>query len=171
RALAREARDAAVVSEGPVAERPGDEVLRVIEARLLPADPAVGDAMRVQRKNERTIHWQESCFAILPGNCGVWQSPLKNNELRIEPLGGLFDRFFEALAGREGRQRLRVDLDLFAVDRAAPGARLALAWQERAEADHRDALSPGDVLHDRVEDGVHCFACCCPAEIPRLCRD
>jgi hypothetical protein len=26
----------------------------------------VGDAVRVQRKNERAIHWQESCFAILP---------------------------------------------------------------------------------------------------------
>src|SRR4051812_34857809 len=66
-ALAGDARDAAVVSEGRVAQRPGDEILRVIETRLLPADPAVGDAVRVQRQNERTIHWQESCFRFCQG--------------------------------------------------------------------------------------------------------
>ena len=42
RTLAGQARDAAAGGEGVLAERPGHEVLRVVEARLLPRHPAVG---------------------------------------------------------------------------------------------------------------------------------
>src|SRR6185503_1578179 len=47
RALTGTAADAAVVGELLLAQRPRDQVLRVVEARLLPADPAVRDAVGV----------------------------------------------------------------------------------------------------------------------------
>src|SRR5829696_4164405 len=59
------------------------------------------------------------------------------------------DSLLEALAGGKRRQSLRVDLDLFAVQRAASRARLALARQESAEADHGDALALRHVLDNR----------------------
>src|SRR5262245_13947603 len=62
--------------------------------------------------------------------------------------------FLEALPGRERRECLRRDLDFLAVDRASAGARLALARQERAEADYGDPLSLRDVVHDGVEDRI-----------------
>src|SRR5205085_8084381 len=39
------------------------------------------------------------------------------------------------------------------------------------EADHGDPLALRDVLDDGVEHRVHRLACCCPAEISRLCCD
>src|SRR5712691_3491555 len=56
RALAGQPADAAVISEGLVAQRPRDQVLRVVEARLLPADPAVRHAVAVEREDERLVH-------------------------------------------------------------------------------------------------------------------
>src|SRR5439155_47577 len=88
-------------------------------------------------------------------------------ELGKEPLR-LVDRLLEALASGESGERLRADPDLLAVDGTPAGARLALARQERAEADHGDALAFGDVLDDRIEHGVHRFARHGPAQVSRL---
>src|SRR5688500_10420249 len=82
----------------------------------------------------------------------------------------LVDRVPETLPCGERRDRLGVYLDLLAVDGAAPGARLAPARQEGAEADHGDALSLGDVGDDGVEHGVHRFARRRLAEVAGLCR-
>jgi hypothetical protein len=56
-------------------------------------------------------------------------------------------------------------------DRAAPGARLASARQEGAEAHHGDALALRHVAHDRVEHRIHRFACRYPADVSRFCRN
>src|SRR6476469_9551853 len=85
--------------------------------------------------------------------------------------GCLIDGLLEPLAGGEGGQGLRVDLDLLAVERAAARARLALARQECPEAHHRDPLSLCHVLDDRVEHRVHRFSGCRFAEIARFGRD
>ena len=67
RALARQVGDAAVESEGPLPHRPGDEVLGVVEAGLLPADPAVRHAVVVQRKDEGSVHGLRMILPISPG--------------------------------------------------------------------------------------------------------
>src|SRR5215212_667947 len=99
---------------------------------------------------------------------GAFATPVKTRGWEVNLSRSFVDGLLEALPGGERRQRLRVDLDLLAVHRAAPGARLALARQERAETDDRHALSFGDVLDDRFEHGVHRFARCCLAEVACL---
>src|SRR5687768_18561404 len=102
----------------------------------------------------------------LPALCNARE----NNALRAQPLI-LVDRFLEALAGGERRDGLGGDLDLLAVHRAAPGARLARARQEGAEADQRDALAFRDVLDDLLEYRVHHFSCGRFADVSGLRRD
>src|SRR5687768_11657650 len=97
----------------------------------------------------RMIH---ACRGILLANAP------KNKGLRPKLLV-LVDRFLEPLAGSEGRDGLRVDLDLLAVHRAAARARLAGTRKEGAEADHGDALALRHVGDDRFEHRVDRFAC------------
>src|SRR5687767_1991710 len=83
----------------------------------------------------------------------------------------LVDGLAKTLAGGEGRNGLRRNLDLLAVHRAAPGARLPGPRKKRAEADDGDALSFRDVGDDRVEKCVHHFVGCYLADVPRFCRN
>src|SRR5258706_12194685 len=102
--------------------------------------------------------------SILPTN------PRKNKGLRNELLV-LADGFLEPLPRGEGRDGLGVDADFLAVERAASGARLALARQEGAEADHGDALALGDVGDDGVEHRVHRLARRALADVSRFRGD
>src|SRR4030095_11584736 len=77
----------------------------------------------------------------------------------------------ETLACGEGRHRLRGDPDLLPRRGTAARARLALARQASAKADHGDALALRDVLHDRIEHRVHRVSCRRLAEITGLCRN
>src|SRR6266852_9590268 len=54
-APARRPGDAAVKNELPLAQRPGDQVLCIVKARLLPSDPAVGHAVIVECQNQRNF--------------------------------------------------------------------------------------------------------------------
>src|SRR3954470_18254640 len=112
-------------------------------------------------KNPALRFCQASAGLAIPAKTRCWE----DNLLRF------VDGFLETLAGRERGQRFGVDLDLFSVHRTAPGARLALAREESAEADHSDALAFRHVVDDRVEHGVYRFTRCCPAEIACLCCD
>src|SRR5690606_19228761 len=94
---------------------------------------------------------------------GAWQSPPKQRSAAAAapagagPAGRLLgspNGFPEALPCGKRGQRLRRDLDLLAVGGASSLARLALARQEGAEADHGHALSLRDVLHDGVEERI-----------------
>src|SRR4051812_27018603 len=99
----------------------------------------------------------------------AWQSPEKQGNAAKTLL--LVDGLLEPLAGGESGQRLGVDLDLLAVLRTAAGARLALARQEGAEADHGDPLALRHVLDDCVEQRVHGFARRRLADIAGFGRD
>src|SRR5690349_561766 len=76
----------------------------------------------------------------------------------MAPDSAVADGVLESLPGGKCGHSLGGDLDLLAVHRAAARARLALARQEGAEADHGDALALGDVVDDRIEDRVYRFA-------------
>src|SRR5688500_13883001 len=83
----------------------------------------------------------------------------------------LADGLLEALAGGEGRDRLRGDIDLLAVHRTAPSPRLPGPRKQGAEADHGDALALRHVRDDGFEHRIHRFACCDLADVPRFCRN
>jgi len=68
-ALAGEAGHAAAKRERALAHRPGDQVLGIVEAGLLPADPAVRHAVAVERKDQQVVH-DERDFAK---GSGTWQ--------------------------------------------------------------------------------------------------
>src|SRR5205823_6025094 len=131
---------------------------RVVEARLLPADPAVRHAVAVEREDERLVHVAgivvQQILPSLPMLCNAQ----KNKGLRIAAPAGvdalLVDGFLEALPRGEGRDGLGGNLDLLAAGGAAPGPRLSLSRQEGAEADDGDALAARDVGDDRVEHRV-----------------
>src|SRR6185295_15772653 len=84
-ALAGHARDAAVESEGLFAHGPGNQVLGVVEARLLPADPAVRNTVVVQREDEGRVHDGRVILPIRPaiGN------PRKFKDLQRSPTASL----------------------------------------------------------------------------------
>src|SRR3954463_1149619 len=82
-ALAGGARDRAVVGEGLLAQRPGDQILRIVEARLLPADPPVRDTVGVEGKDERLVHWQRSCFGI--GFCHAYLKKQRAARMSAQP--------------------------------------------------------------------------------------
>src|SRR6476661_9193743 len=176
-ALPGDAGDAAVVGEGLVAQRPGDQVLRIVEARLLPADPAVGDTVGVERKDERLVHWQSSCFRF--GFCHAYLKKQRAARMSAQPFevrnGWICELFIygllETLSGGESRYRLRGDPDLLAGRRTAARTRLALAREEGAEADYGDALALGDVFHDRIEHRVDRLPCRRLADIAGFCRN
>src|SRR5687767_3799569 len=83
RAQAGTARNPAVEGEGFLAHGPRDQVLRVIEAGLLPADPAVGHTVVIEREDEEAVHGRVlRSGSIVPKPDCALQYPEKQRAVR-----------------------------------------------------------------------------------------
>src|SRR5687768_2418946 len=99
----------------------------------------------------------------------AWQSPKKQGAAPRTLI--LVYRFAESLPRGESRNGLRVDLDLLAVDRAAPGTSLPGPRKKGAETHDGHTLALRDVTDYRVEQRIHHFVSRNLADVPRFCRN